>query len=214
MNQARYGSIMYRTFATIVCALILLFPEFSFATKIKSSWKNPSATGSSLQFTKVLVIVTIKQELIRKVAEDKAVRIIEEGGRATAVPSYSILGLEELSNKDLAKSKVEGMGFDGVIVMRYASVEDTKKYDHRQDWDDYMYFWGLNYPVWGAVYNSTTRDDVKLYIETMFFSLKEQKLIWAGISETKNPKNPAKIVGEIAEETTKHLRKEGLLTAK
>ena len=44
----------------------------------------------------------------------------------------------------------------------------------------------------------------------MLYSLKDEKLIWSGITETKNPKNPAVVVGEIGEQTTKYLQKEGL----
>jgi hypothetical protein len=206
---------MHRTFTaifTFVCFLFLC--GLADSAKIKSYWKNPSATESSLQFTKVLVVVAIKQEFTRKVAEDKIVRIIQDGGRAEAVPSYTILQPSEFDDKEAAKSKVEELGFDGLIVLKYATSVDTKKYEQTTEWEDYNYFWGVYYPAWGAVYNSTSEIDNKLFVETMFYSLKEQKLIWSGISETKNPKNPAKVVGEIAEETAKYLQKQGLLAKK
>lgn len=200
--------------AALVFFTLLFLPEFASSTRIKSYWKNPTATASSLQFTKVLVMVSIKQELTRKVAEDKAVRIIEAGGRAQAVPSHSFLGEAELDDKELAKSKINGMGFDGAVVMRYAGSEDAKKYEGTAEWDAYNYSWGTYYPAWGAVYNSTSSNDLTIYIETMFYSIKEDKLIWAGISETKNPRNPAKVVGEIAEEIAKYLQKQGLIAEK
>jgi len=193
---------------------LLMLPEFASSTKIKSHWKNPAATASSLQFTKVLVMVTIKQELTRKVAEDKAVRLIEARGKAKAIPSYSILQMNELDDKELVKSKISSMGFDGVILMRYAGSEDEKKYEQTEGWQNYDYFYGVYCPACGAVYNSTTPNGVKVFIETMFFSLKEEKLIWSGITETKDPKNPAKVVGEIAEEVVKTLQKEGLMEKK
>ena len=129
--------------------------------------------------------------------------------------SYTILGVEEFENKELAKSKIEGMGFDGAVVMHYTGSEDARKYDEQEaDWDAYNYFWGYYYPAWGGVYNSTSNNDFTVSIETLFYSLKESKLIWAGISETKNPKNPAIVVGEIAEETAKYLQKQGLIAKK
>jgi hypothetical protein len=209
------GGIMFRNrFAVFILFGLLLLPEFAAATKMKSFWKNPEATEKSLQLQKVIVIVTIKHELTRKVAEDKAVRILQEGGRE-AVPSYTILTLPELENKEYAKSKVEAMGFDGAIVIHYAGSEDERKYyKQEKDWDDYNYFWGVYYPAAGAVYNSTTTNYTHVFIETMLYSFKENKLIWSGITETKNPKNPAKVVGEIAEETTKYLEKEGLIPKK
>ena len=76
---------MSRTFTTVVIFLcIWLLPDYASSTKIKSSWKDPSATASSLQFKKVLVMATIRHSFTRKIAEDKAVHIIEAGGRAHA----------------------------------------------------------------------------------------------------------------------------------
>jgi hypothetical protein len=203
---------MIRKLTTILIFICLLFlPQFASSTKIKSHWKNPSVTASNFHFTKVLVMVTIKQELTRKVAEDKAVRMIEARGKAKAVPSYSFLEMNQLDDKELVKSKITDMGFDGALLMRYAGSEDEKKYDEDDAWTNYDYFYGVYCPSCAAVYNSTTPNGVDVYIETMLFSLKDQKLIWSGITETKNPKNPAKVTGEIAEEVIKTLQQEGLI---
>ncbi|HSE42954.1 MAG TPA: hypothetical protein VLH08_19485 [Acidobacteriota bacterium] len=202
---------------TIVFILLALLsvPEFALSTKLKSSWKNPDANSSSLKFEKVLVVAVIGQEFTRKVAEDKVVKILKEGNStANAIPSYLVLGQEELKDKDSAKAKITEMGFDGAIVLKYAGSQDQRKYDPGEGesvWYPYVGFWGFYSEGWGAVYNATTPNDLKVLIETMLYSIKEDKLIWAGISETKNPKNPAKVVAEIAEETTKHLQKEGLI---
>jgi hypothetical protein len=207
---------MSRTFTTVIVFLsLLLLADYASSTKMKSFWKDPSATASSLQFKKVLVMAIIQQPFTRKVAEDKAVSIIESGGTAHAVPSYTIIGDDELDNKELAKSKIEGMDFDGVIVMKYAGSKDQRKYDEEDSqWSSYTQFWGAYGAAWGGVYNAQTTNDLTVFIETLFYSLKEDKLVWAGISETKNPKNPAKVVADIAEETAKYLQKQGLIGKK
>ena len=205
---------MHRKIIIVLTFCVFFSPLFAFSAKMKSSWKNPSATESSLQFEKILVVVAIKQDFTRKVAEDKVVRILKERGRH-AIPSYFVLSAAEFEDKEKARAKVEEMGFDGAIVMNYAYTGDYQKY-HEQEtqWEAYNYFWGQYYPAWGGVYNSTSDNDTKLLIETKLFSLKEQKLIWSGITETKNGKNPAVVVGDIAEETAKYLRKEGLIAQK
>ncbi len=209
---------MFRTFTTVIIFLSLLFlPDYASSTKIKSSWKNPSATASSLQFKKVLVIAIIKQDFTRKMAEDKAVQIVKSGGTADAIPSYTIFGEDELKDQEQAKLKIAGMDLDGAIIMRYAGSKDEIKYDSDdadEVWYPYNQFWGYYSAGWGAVYNATTTEDLSVFIETMLYSLKEDKLIWAGISETKNPKNPAKVVADIAEATTKYLQKQGLIAKK
>lgn len=207
-------------FAAVVCVSLLFVADFASSTKMKSFWKNPSASPSSMQCKKVLVIVAIKQETTRKVAEDKAVSVIKAGGTAEAVPSYTFIPENELDDKEAAKARIAPMGFDGVIVVRYAGSKDSKKYDPESSisgespWMAYQDFWGYYGSGWGAVYNATTSNDLFVYIETMFYSLKDNQLVWAGISETKNPKNPAKVVAEIAEETTKNLQKQGLIAKK
>lgn len=205
---------------TFTCFALVLLADYAFCTKMKSHWANPEANASSLQFKKVLVIVAIEQPLTRKVAEDKAVSIIEAGGNAHAVPSYSIIADEDVNKMDIAKAAIEGMDFDGVILIRTADSKDQRKYDEedaaktREDWAGYNAFWGYYGSAWGSAYNAMTTNDLTVYIETLFYSLKENKLIWAGMTETKNPKNPATVVGEIAEETSKFLQKEGLIAKK
>lgn len=209
---------MFRTFTTVVvCLGFLLVADYASSTKMKSVWKNPTATASSLEFQKVLVMVTIPQELTRKVAEDRAVQILESGGRVHAVASYTFIAEDEMKDKELVKSKITDMGFDGVIVMKYAGSKDEYKYDEdagNEVWLFYNDWYGFYGSGLGAVYNATSTNDLTVYIETMFYSLKESKLIWSGITSTKNPKNPAKVVTEIAEETSKSLQEEGLIAKK
>src|SRR4029077_4202944 len=100
-----FGALMSQKFtAFVIFFSLLLVADYASSTKMKSSWKNPAATTSSLQFKKVLVVVNIKQPLTRKVAEDKAVRIIESGGTAQAIASYTILTNDDLDDKERAKS--------------------------------------------------------------------------------------------------------------
>jgi hypothetical protein len=167
------------------------------------------------KFTIALILFSF---LILPEYAHKVVKILKAGDTSpNAIPSYMIMSDAELKDPASAKSKVSEMGFDGAIVLKYAGSEDQRKYDPGEGesvWYPYVGFWGYYSEGWGAVYNATTPNALKVLIETMLYSIKEDKLIWAGITETKDPKNPAKVVGEIAEETTKVLQKEGLITKK
>jgi len=198
---------MFRKLSALFICLLFIAGIAS-ATKMKSSWKNPEAKPEDLKFKKVLVVVIVRQPYTRKIAEDKAVRVLQANHNVEATPSYTIF--EDVdTDKDAAKAKIQEMGFDGIVLIRQADQPDTKKYDEKeaQSWNDYNWFWG----IWGGTYNAQFRDDNLLYLETLLFSVKDQKLIWAGITETKNPKNPAQVVGELAEENAKYLQKEGLI---
>jgi hypothetical protein len=216
----KFGGTMFRKLSALTAIFFLFFlVNYAHSTKIKSSWKDPNVTPASFQLKKIFVTAIIKQELIRKVAEDKMVQIIKAGGNADAVASYTIFGTSsEITDKDKAKASVAEMGFDGAIVLSYAGSKDEFKYTEKDEYSTffpYNGFWDYYGYGWGAVYNATSNaGDIKVLIETKLFSLKEDKLLWSGITETKNPENPAKVVGEIAEETTKYLQKEGLLPKK
>lgn len=208
---------------TIVMILLgfLFLANLAFATKMKSHWVNPTATAANLQFKNVLVVAVIKQEFTRKIAEDKLVSILEAGGAAHAVPSYILLGNADLDNREAAKEKVAAMNFDGAIILRYAGEKEDRKYDptatdreNENPWDPFSDFWGYYWTSWGAIYNAVTPNELTVYIETLVYSMKDNKLVWSGITETRDPKNPAKVVAEIAEETGKVLQKEGLIAKK
>jgi hypothetical protein len=210
------GEMIRRFTVAIVLLLLALSAGPAFSAKIKHSWKNPSATSASLQFKKVLVMAAIQKSFTRKVAEDTIVKFITENGRAQAVPSYTLVGDDEINNQDAIRAKLEGTDFDGVILMRYAGSEDQRKYDEEEDWQGQ---WNTLYGFWGgaaaaAVYNVTTTNDLTVFIETLFYSVNENQMMWAGICETKNPKSPAKVTAEIAEETAKYLQKQGLIPKK
>ena len=209
---------MFRKVIVVTTVFVLFLSGYAFSTKIKDTWKDPNATPESFQFKKALVVVIIKDKFIRKVAEDKAVKIIKANGRSDAAASYVVFGETEVKDKEQAKSLIEGQGFDAAIVMKSTGADDDVRYYKEVDGGDTFYpynqFWGYYSYGWGAVYNATEDTDLHVFIETRFYSLKDDKLIWAGVSETKNPKNPAKVVAEIAEETSKYLQKQGLIPKK
>ena len=47
-------------------------------------------------------------------------------------------------------------------------------------------------------------------LETLIFSVPKNTLMWAGLSETENPKDGAKVVTEVVKEAVKEMQKQGL----
>ena len=54
------------------------------------------------------------------------------------------------------------------------------------------------------------RDDRVVSLETLIFSVPKDALVWAGMSETENPKNAAAVVAEVVKEAAKEMKKQGL----
>lgn len=54
--------------------------------------------------------------------------------------------------------------------------------------------------------------DTTIRVEINIYSLPEDKLIWAGVSETFNPQHTQQVVAAIVEAAGKALRRQGLIT--
>jgi len=50
-----------------------------------------------------------------------------------------------------------------------------------------------------------------IQMETQVYSMKEGRLVWSGLSESKNPKSAEKLVEEVAGTVAGALRKQGLI---
>jgi hypothetical protein len=48
-------------------------------------------------------------------------------------------------------------------------------------------------------------------VETKIYSLADEKLIWAGVSETSDPSGLRQLVDDVAEAATRDLKKQGLI---
>ena len=75
----------------------------------------------------------------------------------------------------------------------------------------YSTFYGYYGYGWGSVYvaGSVDRDTV-ITVENLIYSLPRNQLIWAAVSETKNPKTLQKFVEDLVKESVKEMQKQGL----
>ena len=111
-------------------------------TEMTSTWTDPSAKGAAM--SKIAVVCLTKDAGLRRVAEDAAAA---QMAGAQATPSYQVLGDADLKDKDAVKAKLKASGFNGVLVMRLASVnEQVTPVSTYGDFDGY-YGW-----AGGAVY--------------------------------------------------------------
>jgi hypothetical protein len=54
------------------------------------------------------------------------------------------------------------------------------------------------------------RQDRVVSIETLIFSVPMNKLLWAGSSESTNPKDSRKLLADLVKEAAKEMKKQGL----
>jgi len=73
----------------------------------------------------------------------------------------------------------------------------------------YPYGWGGAYG--GAVVGGDIRTNTIVTIETLVYSLRQNKLVWGGQSKSTNPSSVDKLIRETAEKTARELQRQGLL---
>jgi hypothetical protein len=164
------------------------------STTWQTTWRDPAVT--SIKFTKVLAVAIDKQEGTRRAMEDEMVKAINAGGRATAIPAYSLLTAEDLQDTARARAKVSGAGCDGMVTMRVVGVDKEQRLVggtsvYGSPWGYYGYGWGM-------ATSPTMVTDKLVQIETNVYSLTQGKLIWAGRSETTNPSSVTDLVDDVA----------------
>jgi hypothetical protein len=76
-------------------------------------------------------------------------------------------------------------------------------------------YWGGYYGVgWADPWIEKAPDvsvDIVVTVETLVFSLPQNKLVWTGTSQNTNPQNAEKLVQQLATDSGKELRRLGLL---
>ncbi|HEX3905883.1 MAG TPA: hypothetical protein VH853_23885 [Polyangia bacterium] len=193
-----------RTFMAVPLALAVAFAAISCAsTDMSSTWTDPSAKGA--QLSKVAVICLAKDPGLRRMAENTAAANLTG---AQAVPSYQVLGDTDLKNRGAVKEKLSSMGFQGVLVMRVASVnEQVTAVDGPYGTFDGYYDWA-GAAVYAPGYLET---DTVVHVVSNLYSLQDQKLIWSGVSQTFDPASAQSFMNDVSKAVAKSIEKDHLI---
>jgi hypothetical protein len=190
-----------------VTAVLIAAPKFT------SVWKSPDAEQVSFAGKKVAGLVITKDDSLRVAGEDGLVRELTGRG-LTAVATYTIAPKEELVSGERAKGWFERAHIEGVVAMRPVSKEKRETYTEAT-WIDPFYssFWGYYGYGWASMptYIPGYVDvDTFVVVETTIYSVPQNKLVWAAVSETKNPKDLRAFLKDLSSAVVKELHKQGL----
>jgi len=184
--------------------------------KFVSTWKAPDAAGISFAGKKVAALIISDDINLRMSGEEALVRELAAVGLPAGVASYRIIPREELRDSDKAKGWYERAGVEGVVAMRLVK-SDTRTAWSPSMWStpNYGTLWGYYGYSWTAVYElGPPRTDTVVVIENLIFSVPLNKLLWAGVTETTNPKDAGRAIKDIVAATVKEMTKEGLIRKK
>lgn len=186
----------------------------SAAPEFKNVWRSPDAAQVSFAGKKIAALVISQDDSLRMSGEESLVRELTARG-LQAVATYRIAPKEELQSADRARGWFEKAGVEGVVALRPVSSEKRINYNSSL-WmsPSYNTFWGYYGYGWTSVYvvGDVDRDTV-VTVETLIFSVPRNQLMWAAVSETRNPKTLQKFVEDLVKESAKELQKQGLARA-
>lgn len=200
----------------IACTLVTLSACAS--SGFVASWRAPDAEALQVKGSKVGAVVMIQDEASRRIAEDTLAREINARG-AVGIPGYTVMPDSRPETEADARMAFEHADVQGIVVMRPVSVDkqvvvNTATYldpTYGTYWGGY-YGYGWNSPwAFPVAADAQVRTDRIVTIETLVYSLRQNKLVWAGRSEATNPKDVAALVKKLSAAAAKELQRQGLI---
>ena len=195
------------TLPAIVMAVVVV----SAAPEFKSVWRSPEAAKVSFAGKKVAALVITQDDSLRVAGEESLVTELTARG-IQAVATYRMAPKEVLQSAESARGWFEKANVEGVVALRPVSSEKRISYNDSL-WlsPSYNTFWGYyGYSYSSVVVIGGVDRDTVITVESLIFSVPLNKLLWAGVSETRNPKTLQKFVEDLVKESVKELQKQGL----
>lgn len=201
---------------TIVPYFFILFILSSCnSTRMISTWREPNKEISLNKLNKVLVVALFQNETTRRKVEDQLVGYFN--GKGVTAYDYLDKSISE-TNEEAIRDKIKNDGFDGAITMRLLDVDKEKSYTRSNIAlypSYYNNFSGYYYRNWPYYFDSGYYLTTKIFtVETNVFSIKEDKIIWTGITKTTDPSGVVTMTEEIAKEVFNQMLKEGFISDK
>lgn len=171
------------------------------STRATSVWRDPARQAP---FKRILVEVAGVDPATRRGAEEALVRRLPPG---VAVAGHQVVPEGEEADPGKVKGRLEGAGFDGVLVCRLAGVEQELTSRTVPGSPGVVGYWG-----WAHAGPQKTIDVRKVAkVESQLFDLGDDRVVWAMTTETVNPSSREVAVDEVAQLVVKKLEEAGAL---
>lgn len=188
-------------------------------TSLTSSWESPDYRGGPVK--KLAVFAMVKDESIRRFAEDQMVQKIPAGTQATA--GYVLFDAPN-GDKDKVRAALIKAGYDGVLVSRLVAVDKSQTYvpPHTHFvrsgpfitaspyYGNFGGYYGHGYAVM-QVTPGYTVENTTVVVETVLYKLPDDKPIWTGTTQTIDPRSRGEMIEAIAQLVEAELQKKGLV---
>jgi hypothetical protein len=185
-------------------------------TSFVSTWKAPDATPVNPKGKKVAALVMMTEQGSRRAAEDALVRSLNSRG-TVGVAVYTLIPQGMEVTEASVRAALEQAGAAGIVVMRPVGVEKeeiptTVTYGGPMYGGFYGGYYGYGSGMaWGGTTVTGGGTMTIISVETLVYSLEQNKLIWASRSKTTDPANLAALVTEIADAVASEMQSQKLI---
>jgi len=186
------------------------------STQFVSIWRNPKAGPIDATAVKMATFVLSSDDTMRWGPEETLAAELRRRGM-DAVAGYTVLPGELAKDKEKAKEFLKKAGITGAVMLRIVGYEKETRQQtvttttYTQAY--YSTFWGYWNYGWATVYEIGSRKSPRrVAIETLIYSIEQDELIWAGESETTDPKDVRAFAKQLVDAIGKEMRKAGLVS--
>ncbi len=184
------------------------------STRFVSTWKNPNAAVIDVSGEKVAVFVVSADDSMRLGPEETLAAEMRRRG-VDCIAGHIVLPGELAKDLEKARKFLQRAKITAAIMIRVVDERQKARYSLGMAWyaaPYYPSFWGYWHHGWAAAYTPVyAGSDTVLSVETLVYSVDEDTLLWAGMSETTNPKEIRKFVKDLVKAAGKQMRKAGLV---
>lgn len=178
-----------------------------------STWSAPGATPLQARGAKVAAVVIARDESTRRNGEVALARELTELG-AVGLPLHEIAPGIPPDDEARIRAAVEAAGVSAIVVMRPTRVDkEISSTPGMYAGGPYSGYWGGGgYYGYGWSSAPEINTDTVVSVETLVYSLPQNKLVWAGQSRTTNPSNVDGLVKTLSRQSVAEMQKVGLLS--
>jgi len=209
-----------KTKSLVVLLLASLMSSCGPSQKIVNSWINPEATNKG-PYKSIFVIVISQSIGTSFSVEDRMASLIASRGQKVVVSSAVFppnLSISENFTREQMAEAIKKTGCDAVFVIALLDVKTVESYQpgtayYPMNYGMYGSYYGYYNHYYPQVYSSgyyTT--DKTYYIETNFYDLGLDQLLWSIQSEAYNPSSIDSWFDRYSYDLLNELKNEGLIT--
>ena len=195
---------------------LLLLAGCAASTRFVNTWSAPDAAPLRLLAGDTVVAMVIsRNELTRRSGEDALAAELSRHG-LQVIPAYRLLSVEQALQKERALATLHETGAVAAFVVRPLQTTRQATYIPPTYWAPVPYgAWGPYYGYgWGAAYSpGYVVTDTVLRLEILAYDLRQEKLLWAGQSETTNPETLDSFVRDVVKVAGEEMTRAGVLAA-